>query len=335
MSPSSPMTSTKVYDTPSQKCKRKVSKVKTDEYLKVKRPSKLIKTDKHSPSSSSKMRKSAASTSIITPTAPLQQTSPSNTASQPSTQRQSAITSFLKDTNNTNAFPIEEYFHVPAPNLGFNIGSLRRHFYTMKHNANIIAVIMKTILNNNIIPWQPSTIPKTNTSRLSKRIKQSDANKLVQAQLNVIDVTCLDKNSSPIIVPFSPSSSLHRCYVEDFIMLPIKSEITILLPVRKNSKKTVTPPSYDVKFLKIIEEQEFEKTSIGGEKNIFHIIPATIISSPNLDQASCGIDRITFLQGLNGNSKFGCTVRVEGSNLEPLVKWRDVLNGRCTGLQVW
>ena len=176
---------------------------------------------------------------------------------------------------------------------------------------------------------------KKNTSCLSKRLKQSDANKLVQAQLNVIDVSCLDKNASPIIVPFSPSSSLHRCYVEDFIMLPIKSEITILLPIRKNSKKSsVTPPSYDVKFLKIIEEQEFEKTSIGGEKNIFHIIPATIVSSPNLDQASCGIDRTTFLQGLNGNSKFGCTVRVEGSKLEPLVKWRDVLNGRRTGLQV-
>ena len=79
---------------------------------------------------------------------------------------------------------------------------------------------------------------------------------------------------------------------------------------------------------------DFAVTSIGDSDNLFYVIEAVILSSPNSIQATMGIDKVSLQEGLNGNKKFGCTVSVQNSEITPLVKWKDVLNGRKSGLMV-
>ena len=59
---------------------------------------------------------------------------------------QSSITSYLvenKKKPETTQLKIEDYFKVPSSKNGFNILSIRRSFYSIKTNANIVSLIKK------------------------------------------------------------------------------------------------------------------------------------------------------------------------------------------------
>ena len=46
----------------------------------------------------------------------------------------------------------EQYFINPSNVDGFNLLSLRRHFNSFMHKSNIVALMKKSIINNNTLP---------------------------------------------------------------------------------------------------------------------------------------------------------------------------------------
>ena len=236
-----PKTSTKSYNTttPTPKRKHKAAKVKTKEFIELKRTqTKEAKQCKRknclssSPAPSSKKQKQQELSTTVSPLpSPSTQNRSSLLPNNPSNHQSTMITSFLTKEKqaSTTSIPIEDYFKVPIVTQGFNIASLRHqhHFSTLKIKPNIIAVMMKTILNNNVIPWQASTTKKTK-NRISERRQKQHCTK-IQSTLNAV-VNDNDSNHLATIFPFSPQTCMHRCYVEDFILLPKESQIVILLP---------------------------------------------------------------------------------------------------------
>ena len=75
-------------------------------------------------------------------------------------------------------------------------------------------------------------------------------------------------------------------------------------------------------------------TQIGGPTNRFFVLSCVIKSCPNRTHAVSGVDKNTFQKGYTGNQNFGCLLAIDGSNIVPLLKWRDVVNGGREGLQV-
>jgi hypothetical protein len=335
-----PKSSTKCYNTFAEKRKRRSPKVKTETYIeeRKKKRQKATNNNKIAPSSSDKSTKSrptsnTSKTKTVTPTKPIAQSSSCSIEQHANGPNQASIKSYLSTSTTTtkqSKLKVEEYFKLPDPSKGFNLPSLRRHFLTTTLKPNIVTIIKKTVQHNNVIPWRPA--PKKSTApRSSSRIQANNIS-IIDAKKKV--VPSVHASSSVSSSTFNPDPSVHRCYLEDFISLPVGSNITILLPIKECSKAKKVAPSFDIKFVKLVEEFDFERTCIGEESNAFYVINATIKASPNRNQALSGIDRQSLQEGLYGNKKFGCIVSVLDSDIYPLVMWRDVLNGRRKGLQV-
>ena len=131
-------------------------------------------------------------------------------------------------------------------------------------------------------------------------------------------------------------STLNRCYVEDFIGLSSGSSVVILVPQRQVlcKKKNVSLKLVDDKLVQIVEFVKPPILQMGGPKDIYYAINATILSTPNRDASFTGIDRVSLKAGLHGTQKYGSIVKVDGCTITPLIKWRDVMNGCKDGIQV-
>ena len=68
---------------------------------------------------------------------------------------------------------------------------------------------------------------------------------------------------------FSPSGSINRCFLEDFIQLPDGSPLTILLPLKECELSKKVVPTFDTKILKLIEIFDFDITQVGDTTNLF------------------------------------------------------------------
>ena len=239
-------------------------------------------------------------------------------ATKPSSTKksQSTIVNFLSPNNKVPSLKEEDYFIVP-PNIdGFNLFSLRRHIHSIKTKPNIVALIKKCVIHNNI---NPSTQKSSPTKRYSQR--SLITNKIVNTNQKKNDFVYLD-------------SRLNRCYLEDFIALPCGTHICILVPRKEvvSTKKSIK--CVDEKLISIINTTVPPLTQLGGTKDIYYIINATISTTPNRDASITGIDRASMKAGLHGSQKFGSLIKVEGCGITPLIKWRDVLNGCKDGIQV-
>jgi len=230
---------------------------------------------------------------------------------------QPSITTFVS-CNKQTTLKEEEYFTLPSHIDGFNLLSLRRHFHSVRTKPNIIALIKKSVINNN-------TLPSTSKSPPVKRYSQRS----------------LLANESPQLVPATNdviylNNSLHRCYVEDFIALPIGSNISILIPKKIVilSKKKKGQKCIDPKLIKIVDLIQPSLTRIGGPNDLYYVVRASVSSTPNRDAAYSGIDRISLKNGLHGTQKYGSVVSINGCSITPLIKWRDVLNAGKDGMQV-
>ena len=91
---------------------------------------------------------------------------------------------------------------------------------------------------------------------------------------------------------------------------------------------------FDPKFLTCLQQIDAPLTKIGADSNVFCVMTCITKSCPNRNDAISGIDRITMQNGFKGNQNFGCLLDIEDSDVVPLLKWRDVLNGGREGLQV-
>ena len=70
--------------------------------------------------------------------------------------RQRPITTFFVEPDHHEEIvelKKEDYFKVPLSKKGFNLLSLRHTFSSIKTNANIVGLIKKNVLNNNIVKW--------------------------------------------------------------------------------------------------------------------------------------------------------------------------------------
>ena len=249
--------------------------------------------------------------------------SPETTATSNS---QSSITSFLVSNSHSNEQSLqlknEEYFKVPPSKKGFNILSLRRSFYSIKTKPNIVGLIKKNVLNNNIVKW-------TVQSKIATRPTRTSLSTLERNRTAVVPPIVNEAHTDSII-----SRNYHRLYIEDYIVLNVGDCIKVLIPEKAMKKKNKVH-SFDTKFLSILSEiDDATMTQIGGPTNRFFVLSCIIKSCPNRTLAINGIDRVTFQLGYNGNQNYGCLLSVEDSNIEPLLKWRDVINGRREGLQV-
>ena len=237
---------------------------------------------------------------------------------------QRSITSFLVDAEpheQTIQLKNEDYFKVPLLKKAFNLLSLRRSFPSTKTNVNIVGLIKKNVLNNNVVKW---TVQSKIRSRRTNRPVA-----IIENNENVIPSITNESIGSDII-----SRDYHRLYVEDFILLNVGDLIKVLIPDKALHKKSKGKYSFDTKFISCALELDAPITQIGGVNNRYHVLSCEVKSTPNRTQAISGIDRITLQNGFKGNQNFGSLVCIDDSDYIPLLKWRDVLNGRRDGLQV-
>ena len=236
---------------------------------------------------------------------------------------QPTITSFLIESQpqeQTTQLKVEDYFKVPTSKNGFNLLSLRRSFHIIKTNVNIVGLIKKNVLNNNIVKWTvQSKLPRHRT-RTTNSIRENNA-------------TIVPSITNESLCSNNISRDYHRLYVEDYILLNVGNPIKVLIPV-KATKKKYKANMFDPKFLICLQQIEAPITQIGSDSNRFYVISCIIKSSPNRNDAISGIDRITLQNGFKGNQNFGCLLEIEDTDVIPLLKWRDVLNGGREGLQV-
>ena len=237
---------------------------------------------------------------------------------------QPLLTSFLVEAESlepTLELKKEEYFKVPQSKRGFNLLSLRRSFPSIKTNVNIIGLIKKNVLNNNIVKWTVQSKIRVQRTRTQVAIRDNNE--------NATPSICKESLGSDLI-----NRDYHRLYVEDFILLNVGDRIKVLIPDKALQKKNNRKYSFDYKFISCALEIGAPITQIGSVNNRFHVLSCEVLSSPNRSQAVIGIDRITLQNGLNGNQNFGSLLKIEDYDYNPLLKWRDVLNGRRDGLQV-
>ena len=138
-------------------------------------------------------------------------------------------------TTKATVLKVESFFKIPEHSKGFNLSSLC-HFTNITVKPNIVSIIQKTVQHNNVIPWNPA----------QNKLTDSRSSSCLKAQVKTGETTMKKKihaassNSST----FNPGSSVHRCYLEDFItLLPVDTPITILLPLKEcnNAKKSLQP----------------------------------------------------------------------------------------------
>ena len=160
-----------------------------------------------------------------------------------------------------------------------------------------MSVIQKTVQINNIIPWNPS-MKKLSETRSSDRIHN-----VIRKKMS-LSASLKKKKQTASSTMFNPRGSIHLFFLEDFINLLDGSSVIILLPLIDCEISKKIAPTFDAKFLKLIENFEFKLTQVGDTANLFHAINATIFSSPNRDQALTGIDRLSLQEVLNRNKSF-------------------------------
>ena len=84
-----------------------------------------------------------------------QKTKLSSSKKRLTSNSQSTITSFLAVESQQKEPSIqlktEDYFKVPQSKNGFNLQSLRRSFYSIKTNANIVGLIKKTFSTTTLL----------------------------------------------------------------------------------------------------------------------------------------------------------------------------------------
>ena len=120
-------------------------------------------------------------------------------------------------------------------------------------------------------------------------------------------------------------SSLNRCYIEDFMILPNKSLISILIP------------TFDSGIMEYFEAHTEEvNTSISFGNKEYLLLQGYIHASPFHDQIKCGMTLTDVKQGF-GHMNYGCYVSfVNCDNLDPLlITWKSVRDGGASGVQVW
>ena len=167
-----------------------------------------------------------------------QKTNPSSSKKTVTSNSQSTITSFLVVNSQQKEPSIqlktEDCFKVPQSKNGFNLLSLHCSFYSIKTNANIVGLIKKNILNNNIVKWTiQSKIASHRTRTFLSTIetnRTSGSRTLVNEPLN-----------SSII-----SRNCHCLYVEDFILLNVGDCTKVLIPEKATKKGVHT---FNSKFL--------------------------------------------------------------------------------------
>ena len=189
--------------------------------------------------------------------------------------------------------------------------------------------MQKNIQNNHVNPWNPSN-KKPHHTRWSNRIENR------RSMIKQSCATSKQKHTCSSATVFTPSGSINHCFVEDFIQLQDGSALTILLPLKEYEISKNVVPTFDTKFLKLIDIFQFEITQVGDTNNLCYVINAIILSSPNRDHALSGIDKVSLKEGLNGNKKYGSIVSVnDNCSIHPLIKWNDVLNGRRNRMMIF
>ena len=240
--------------------------------------------------------------------------------SKPSSKSKSqpTIVSFLSTSNKQTSLKEEDFFINPSNLDGLNLQSLRRHFHSITTKPNIVALIKKSVIHNNT---NPSTQKIPSLKRYSQRRINSNST-----------TTCTLHNNNLILL----KSGLNRCYIEDFISLTSGTDITLLVPQKLiiASKKKHGPQQLDEKLIKVVDMIDPALTQIGGPKDLYYVIESSIASTPNRNAAYSGIDKLSIKSGLHGIQKYGSTLSIDGTTITPLIKWRDVLNGRKDGIQV-
>ena len=224
---------------------------------------------------------------------------------------QRTITTFLVEAEPHEHKPIdlktEEFFKVPEAKKGFNFLSLRRSLPSIKTNVNIVGLIKKNVLNNNIVKW--SIQPKIGIQRTTRSVVSND---------NVRNVNMSNNNTS--LGNYLISRDYHRLYVEDFILLKVGDPIKVLIPAKTVRKKSNNKCSFDKKFISCVLETDFPATHIGNKNNSFHVLSCNIKSCPNRNQALVGIDKVSLHNGFSDNQNYGYLLTVDNSNHIPLLK---------------
>ena len=105
------------------------------------------------------------------------------------------------------------FMHISDHKKGVGIDCLRSDIYSLDGSANIVSEILKDTKNNYSRRWVKSM---TKTNRCSNRNS-------VASDLDLVDCSILESSKVDM-------SELHRCHLEDFILLPKNKHVILQIP---------------------------------------------------------------------------------------------------------
>ena len=150
-----------------------------------------------------------------------------------------------------------------------------------------------------------------NISRASKRLKLFKDS----ADIDInIDTTFSESTQADVDAPLS---NFRRCYLEDFMVIPINTTVLVLIPDNIDDIEDADPFS-----------------SITFGLVTYHIYFGSILTSPERNKVLNGTTFGEIEFGLS-NGNFGSRILLKGTDNEIEVSWKEVLAGGKTGIQVW
>jgi len=142
------------------------------------------------------------------------------------------------------------------------------------------------------------------------------------------------KSSTTLAITTSPSSFIpsnnQRCYVEDFMKLNINQPCTILVPCKDSSLCS--------RYYHLLQSSDGVQIVMGSFT--FHVCYVTVKRNDDLVRLQSGlftqVDMKDSLFNDSKNKNNGVYVLpTTNDDIEVLLTWKDVLNGKNTGIQVW
>ena len=210
---------------------------------------------------------------------------------------------------------------IPPPENGILFNEIRSSYFNDFHHSSNILTIIGMKINSSY---------HTNTS---SRFNRKSSNSIPSTRSNS---TPLGHHLHPsIIQEDDPLSAYNRCFVEDFMMLEFGQSVVLLIPVNSHND--------NIEYISMIntlqpEEYKFYNSTRATKYYIFF---GDVYKNPSLDSVANGIELRDLKDGF-GHQNDGVYINLQNTNSEScnfthrtIVKWIDVLNGRCNGLQIW
>ena len=245
-------------------------------------------------------------------------------------------------------------YYVYPPSKGVDLSVIRNNKHSYHSSKPNIASIMSKATQYSFVHVTDKPVAHINhqtttlsTSRRSKPHSVNRSTSTIQTSISSYFSVIGCSNNLSHNTRFHPLSILYgksRCVVEDFMTLPPKKPVVIIIPTtdrNKYAKPILSALSHCLHLLPIV--QYGSKSSLK-----YYIVSGYVKSNPQY--AKCIDDtlspsEIRSAYNTARNNGYGCVINLnniqntctksKSVNVNILIKWIEVLNGKTDGVQVW